>query len=64
MTTQTALIVDDEPDIRDLLEITLTRMGITALTAPVESITDASSSQVPGTCSSCGTVYVRSQSDA
>ncbi|MEA1082469.1 sigma-54 dependent transcriptional regulator [Marinobacter qingdaonensis] len=34
MTTQTALIVDDEPDIRDLLEITLTRMGITALTAP------------------------------
>ena len=34
MTTHTALIVDDEPDIRDLLEITLTRMGITALTAP------------------------------
>ncbi len=34
MTTQTALIVDDEPDIRDLLEITLTRMGITTYTAP------------------------------
>ena len=34
MTTYTALIVDDEPDIRDLLEITLTRMGITTLTAP------------------------------
>ena len=34
MTTHTALIVDDEPDIRDLLEITLTRMGIKALTAP------------------------------
>jgi two-component system, NtrC family, response regulator PilR len=34
MTTHTALIVDDEPDIRDLLEITLSRMGITTLTAP------------------------------
>ena len=34
MTTPTALIVDDEPDIRDLLEITLTRMGIETLTAP------------------------------
>jgi two-component system response regulator PilR (NtrC family) len=34
MTTHTALIVDDEPDIRDLLEITLTRMGIATLTAP------------------------------
>nr|WP_297403903.1 sigma-54 dependent transcriptional regulator [uncultured Marinobacter sp.] len=34
MTTHTALIVDDEPDIRDLLEITLTRMGITTHTAP------------------------------
>ncbi|MFO7993552.1 MAG: sigma-54 dependent transcriptional regulator [Marinobacter sp.] len=34
MTTHTALIVDDEPDIRDLLEITLTRMGISTLTAP------------------------------
>ncbi|NMT65522.1 sigma-54-dependent transcriptional regulator [Marinobacter orientalis] len=34
MTTHTALIVDDEPDIRDLLEITLTRMGINTLTAP------------------------------
>lgn len=33
MTTHTALIVDDEPDIRDLLEITLTRMGINAKTA-------------------------------
>ncbi|MGO1502347.1 MAG: sigma-54-dependent transcriptional regulator [Marinobacter sp.] len=34
MTTHTALIVDDEPDIRDLLEITLTRMGIKTRTAP------------------------------
>ena len=34
MTKYTALIVDDEPDIRELLEITLTRMGITTLTAP------------------------------
>ncbi|MBC7192227.1 sigma-54 dependent transcriptional regulator [Marinobacter sp.] len=33
MTSQTALIVDDEPDIRDLLEITLSRMGIATLTA-------------------------------
>ncbi|WP_373002138.1 sigma-54-dependent transcriptional regulator [Marinobacter sp.] len=33
MTTYTALIVDDEPDIRELLEITLTRMGITTFTA-------------------------------
>ncbi|MCG8612460.1 MAG: response regulator, partial [Pseudomonadales bacterium] len=30
---QTALIVDDEPDIRDLLEITLTRMGINTYSA-------------------------------
>ncbi|WP_166266469.1 sigma-54-dependent transcriptional regulator [Marinobacter caseinilyticus] len=34
MTTHTALIVDDEPDIRELLDITLTRMGITTLLAP------------------------------
>ncbi|MFO7530525.1 MAG: sigma-54 dependent transcriptional regulator [Marinobacter sp.] len=34
MTTHTALIVDDEPDIRDLLEITLSRMGVETLTAP------------------------------
>jgi two-component system response regulator PilR (NtrC family) len=34
MTKHTALIVDDEPDIRDLLEITLSRMGIQTLTAP------------------------------
>ncbi|WP_166259109.1 sigma-54-dependent transcriptional regulator [Marinobacter salicampi] len=34
MTTHTALIVDDEPDIRELLEITLTRMGIATRTAP------------------------------
>jgi two-component system, NtrC family, response regulator PilR len=33
MTKHTALIVDDEPDIRDLLEITLNRMGINTLTA-------------------------------
>eukprot|EP00003_Mantamonas_plastica_P027398 TRINITY_DN5876_c0_g1_i1.p3 TRINITY_DN5876_c0_g1~~TRINITY_DN5876_c0_g1_i1.p3 ORF type:complete len:459 (-),score=56.24 TRINITY_DN5876_c0_g1_i1:662-2038(-) len=34
MTAHTALIVDDEPDIRDLLEITLSRMGISTRTAP------------------------------
>ncbi len=28
MTTQTVLIVDDEPDIRELLDITLSRMGL------------------------------------
>jgi len=33
MTTQTALIVDDEPDIRELLEITLARMGIATRSA-------------------------------
>ncbi|WP_372966289.1 sigma-54-dependent transcriptional regulator [Marinobacter sp.] len=33
MTNHTALIVDDEPDIRSLLEITLSRMGITTYTA-------------------------------
>lgn len=34
MTTRTALIVDDEPDIRELLEITLVRMGIATRSAP------------------------------
>ena len=34
MTTHTALIIDDEPDIRELLEITLTRMGIRTSSAP------------------------------
>ncbi|MCH8499291.1 MAG: sigma-54 dependent transcriptional regulator [Marinobacter sp.] len=33
MTTPTVLIIDDEPDIRDLLDITLARMGIATLTA-------------------------------
>ncbi len=33
MSTQTVLIVDDEPDIRELLEITLSRMGIDTLSA-------------------------------
>ncbi|WP_111498176.1 MULTISPECIES: sigma-54-dependent transcriptional regulator [Marinobacter] len=33
MTTPTALIIDDEPDIRELLEITLMRMGIEVRTA-------------------------------
>ncbi|MGP4843820.1 sigma-54-dependent transcriptional regulator [Marinobacter sp. 1Y8] len=33
MNTPTALIIDDEPDIRELLEITLTRMGISVTTA-------------------------------
>lgn len=33
MSTPTALIIDDEPDIRELLEITLSRMGIEVETA-------------------------------
>ena len=33
MTQQTVLIVDDEPDIRELLEITLNRMGLNTLSA-------------------------------
>lgn len=33
MSTPTALIIDDEPDIRELLEITLARMGIEVETA-------------------------------
>ncbi len=39
MSQPTALIVDDEPDIRELLELTLLRMGIDCYTA--ESITAA-----------------------
>jgi len=34
MTQHTALVVDDEPDIRELLDITLSRMDIHCLTAP------------------------------
>ena len=34
MTQKRTLIVDDEPDIRELLEITLGRMGIETATAP------------------------------
>jgi two-component system response regulator PilR (NtrC family) len=33
MSSQTVLIVDDEPDIRELLEITLTRMGLETISA-------------------------------
>jgi two-component system response regulator PilR (NtrC family) len=33
MNEHTALIIDDEPDIRELLELTLMKMGITACTA-------------------------------
>jgi two-component system response regulator PilR (NtrC family) len=33
MTEQTVLIIDDEPDIRELLEITLLRMGLDTITA-------------------------------
>lgn len=51
MTTHTALIVDDEPDIRDLLEITLTRMGIETLTAPdVTSAKRLLSEHLPQLC--------------
>ena len=34
MSVKTALIVDDEPDIRELLEITLGRMGLDTVAAP------------------------------
>ena len=33
MTKQSVLIVDDEPDIRELLDITLTRMGLDTFSA-------------------------------
>ncbi|MFT7186257.1 MAG: two-component system response regulator PilR (NtrC family), partial [Pseudohongiellaceae bacterium] len=33
MNTQNVLIIDDEPDIRELLEITLIRMGINTSSA-------------------------------
>ena len=33
MATQSVLIVDDEPDIRELLDITLSRMGLTTHSA-------------------------------
>ena len=33
MTRQRVLIVDDEPDIRELLDITLSRMGLQTFTA-------------------------------
>ncbi|MFU8765076.1 MAG: response regulator, partial [Haliea sp.] len=33
MSSQTVLIVDDEPDIRELLGITLNRMGLKSLSA-------------------------------
>jgi len=39
MTKQRALIIDDEPDIRELLEITLIRMGVDTCSA--SSVTDA-----------------------
>lgn len=39
MNKQIALIIDDEPDIRELLEITLIRMGLDTVSA--KSITDA-----------------------
>ncbi|MEX0900994.1 MAG: sigma-54 dependent transcriptional regulator [Gammaproteobacteria bacterium] len=35
--TSTALIIDDEPDIRELLELTLKRMGIASVSAPTKA---------------------------
>lgn len=47
MTTHTALIVDDEPDIRELLEITLARMGIDTRTAATVTEAKGLLSQAP-----------------
>jgi two-component system, NtrC family, response regulator PilR len=51
MTRQTVLIVDDEPDIRELLEITLGRMGLaTRVAANVEQARDFIDSIKPDLC--------------
>jgi two-component system response regulator PilR (NtrC family) len=51
MTQQSVLIVDDEPDIRELLEITLNRMGLaTASTATLPQAMEAVAEIQPDLC--------------
>lgn len=51
MTEQTVLIIDDEPDIRELLEITLLRMGLDTVTAgDVQSALEKIEKYQPNLC--------------
>ncbi|MBO0614290.1 MAG: hypothetical protein RL122_373 [Pseudomonadota bacterium] len=51
MTEQTVLIIDDEPDIRELLEITLLRMGLNTVTAgDVQTALDKIEQYQPNLC--------------
>ncbi len=51
MTEQTVLIIDDEPDIRELLEITLLRMGLDTVTAgDVQTALDKIEQHQPNLC--------------
>ncbi|MFT4519626.1 MAG: two-component system response regulator PilR (NtrC family) [Halioglobus sp.] len=51
MTVQSVLIVDDEPDIRELLDITLSRMGLeTYSAATLEEARELVSSAAPDLC--------------
>lgn len=51
MTEQTVLIIDDEPDIRELLEITLLRMGLDTVTAGnVQSALNQIEAHQPNLC--------------
>jgi two-component system response regulator PilR (NtrC family) len=51
MSPQTVLIVDDEPDIRQLLDITLSRMGLgTVSAANLEEARNALADQTPDLC--------------
>jgi two-component system response regulator PilR (NtrC family) len=51
MTTQSVLIVDDEPDIRELLDITLSRMGlVTHSAATLKQAKDMVASEHPDLC--------------
>ena len=51
MTRQTALVVDDEPDIRELLVLTLGRLGLLVDTAP--NVTDAKKRLADGQYAFC-----------
>jgi two-component system response regulator PilR (NtrC family) len=51
MSPQTVLIVDDEPDIRQLLDITLSRMGLQTISAAnLEEARNALAKQTPDLC--------------